>query len=130
MGRMSYLLDTHIILWLAENSAKLTQPVKMVLTDQNIEKYVSIVSAWEVEIKLAIKKLAIEGGIDEFFRIIEENGFELIGVEKEFVQQLAKLPLHHSDPFDRMLIATSLAENMTLVSADRNIHQYDVQYLS
>ena len=56
---MSYLLDTHIILWLAEKSTKLTQPVKAILLNPNEDKYVSVVSAWETEIKLATKKLTI-----------------------------------------------------------------------
>jgi PIN domain nuclease of toxin-antitoxin system len=123
---MNYLLDTHVILWLADNSTKLTQSMKTIIIDQNANKYVSVVSAWEVEIKRAIKKLTIEGGIYEFFNIIDENGFELISVEKEYVKQLAKLPLQHHDPFDRMLIATALVENMTILTVDKNIHQYGV----
>ena len=58
--------------------------------------------------------------------MVESNGFALIGVEKNYVQQLAKLPHYHNDPFDRMLIATAVAENMILVTADANIHQYGV----
>ena len=126
---MNYLLDTHIILWLAEKSAKLTPPVKAILLNPNEDKYVSVVSAWETEIKIKTKKLKIKGGIDEFFRIVEKNGFDLIGVEKDYVRQLAKLPLYHNDPFDRMLIATAVVENMTLLTADRNIHQYGVPYI-
>ena len=53
----------------------------------------------------------------------------MIGVEKDYARQLAKLPPYHNDPFDRMLIATAVAENMTLLTADRNIHQYDVPYI-
>ena len=126
---MKYLLDTHVILWLATNSPLLSETVKRAILDNNNEKYVSIVSAWEVAIKLGTQKLQLEGGLAEFFRMIDENGFLLLGIEREYVQSVQSLPFFHKDPFDRLLIATANVENLTLISIDDNIQKYDVNWI-
>jgi PIN domain nuclease of toxin-antitoxin system len=126
---MKYLLDTHVILWLATNSPFLSETVKRAILDNNNEKYVSIVSAWEVAIKLGTQKLQLEGGLAEFFRMIDENGFLLLGIAREYVQSVQSLPFFHKDPFDRLLIATANVENLTLISIDDNIQKYDVNCL-
>jgi PIN domain nuclease of toxin-antitoxin system len=121
---MKYLLDTHIVLWTAMSPQKLSNSIKAIILDQTAHKYVSIVSAWEFEIKRNLNKIYIENGIDGFFQIIYENGFILLGVEKEYVRQLSLLPSYHNDPFDRMLIATAIVEEMCLVTMDEKIKQY------
>ncbi|MCL2270731.1 MAG: type II toxin-antitoxin system VapC family toxin [Treponema sp.] len=65
---MKYLLDTHVVLWTAENSPLLPDRVKTIILDKDTEKYVSIVSAWEIAIKLGTHKLHLDGGLPEFFR--------------------------------------------------------------
>lgn len=124
-----YLLDTHVVLWIAENSPMLSEKVKNAILDENTEKYVSIVSAWEVAIKLGTKKLRLDGGLPEFFRMIDNNGFYTISVEREYIQKLSTLPDFHKDPFDRLLITTAIIEGMTLISIDQNIHKYNVPLL-
>ncbi|MDR2543571.1 MAG: type II toxin-antitoxin system VapC family toxin [Treponema sp.] len=126
---MKFLLDTHVILWVAENSSFLTDKVKTIILDKNVEKYVSIVSAWEVAIKTGTKKILLDGGLPEFFRMIDENGFYSLSVEREYLQLIPNLHDYHKDPFDRLLVATAIAENMTLITIDENIHKYDVNYL-
>jgi PIN domain nuclease of toxin-antitoxin system len=126
---MKYLLDTHVILWLATNSPFLSETVKRAILDNNNEKYVSIVSAWEVAIKLGTQKLQLDGGLAEFFRMIDENGFFLLGIEREYVHYVQSLPFFHKDPFDRLLIATASVENLTLISIDDNIQKYDVNWI-
>ena len=123
---MKYLLDTHIIMWNALTPQKLSNPIKDIILDSAAEKYVSIVSAWEFEIKRNLNKIELEGGLDGFFQILDENGFILLGVEKEYVRQLSFMPSHHSDPFDRMLIATAIVEEMRLVTMDSKIKQYNI----
>jgi PIN domain nuclease of toxin-antitoxin system len=123
---MKYLLDTHVVLWAAENSPLLSDKAKAAILDETIEKYVSIVSAWEVAIKLGTKKLTLNGGLSEFFHIIDENGYFTISVEREYLHLIPQLPDHHRDPFDRMLIATAISEEMTLLTADENIHKYKI----
>ena len=126
---MKYLLDTHIILWVAQNSPLLSDKVKTAILDENSDKFVSMVSAWEVAIKLGTRKLHLDGGVPEFFRIIKTNGLITLSVEREYIQLIPTLPDFHKDPFDRLIIATALAEDMTLISADENIHRYNLRLL-
>ena len=122
---MKYLLDTHIILWIAENSPKLSAAVKDIILDDSIEKYVSIVSCWEVSIKLNLGKLDLAGGTSEFFRIIRENGFVLLQIAEEHLSILDSLPLRHRDPFDRLLAATAISEKLILLTDDTQLLSYE-----
>jgi len=126
---MKFLLDTHVVLWCALSPDKLSQTVKEVLLDAGTDKYVSIVSAWEFTVKYSLNKLHLDGGVYGFFKIIEENGFSLLGMEREHIHQLARLPFIHHDPFDRMLIATAAAEDLCIVTLDENIVKYNVTHI-
>ena len=121
---MKYLLDTHIVLWLAENSPNLSTAAKDIILDETNEKLVSIASCWEVSIKLSLNKLVLEGGSAEFFRIIKENGFGLLQAMEEHMIVLETLPFHHRDPFDRLLVATVMAENLILFSDNSQLIAY------
>jgi len=121
-----YLLDTHAILWIAENSSMLSAKAKNAVLNASSEKYVSIVSAWEVALKLGAKKLHLDGGLTEFYRMIDDNGFITLPVEREYLNGLSTLPDYHKDPFDRLIISTALAENLTIITVDENIHRYNV----
>jgi PIN domain nuclease of toxin-antitoxin system len=127
---MKYLLDTHIVLWIAEDFPRLSAEMKKALVDVTSEKYVSIVSAWEVSLKLSTGKLSIRDGLQTFFDIIDENGFLSLPVEREYLFQSLNLPPHHKDPFDRLLVATAIVEDMTLITADKYIKKYSVDCLS
>ena len=126
---MNYLLDTHVILWFFDYVKKLTKKAVDVILDSGCKKYVSIVSAWEVAIKINLGKLQFDGGIANFFDKIDENGFELFSVTEDHIKQLESLPLLHRDPFDRLFIAAVMAEDMTLITGDANIHQYNVHWI-
>jgi PIN domain nuclease of toxin-antitoxin system len=126
---MNLLLDTHIILWVAGDNGKLTEKAKQALCDENNVRYVSIVSAWEVAIKLRAQKLWFNGGLSEFYRVIDHNDFYETGVTREYLSLLEELQDIHKDPFDRLLVATALVENFTIVTADENIHKYNVDWL-
>ena len=126
---MKYLLDTHVVLWAAENSPMLSDRVKDIILDEAAEKYVSITSAWEVAIKLGTKKLHLDGGLSEFFRMIDDNGFVTLSVEREYLQYIPQLPDHHKDPFDRLLLSTAITEDMILITIDENIHKYNVSWI-
>jgi PIN domain nuclease of toxin-antitoxin system len=126
---MKFLLDTHVVLWIAENSAMLSAKAKTAILDKTADKYVSIVSAWEVAIKLGTKKLFLDGGLPEFFKMIDSNGFQTLPIEKAYLQRLLALPDSHRDPFDRLLLATAIAEEMTLITADGNFQKYNVPLL-
>ena len=124
-----YLLDTHVVLWVAENSPKLSEKVNQAILNTNSEKHVSIISAWEVALKLKTKKLQLAGGLQEFYKMIDENGFHTLSLEREHLLKLPDIPNYHKDTFDRLLIASALAENMVLITADDNMRKYDVPLL-
>ena len=123
---MRYLLDTHTVLWFAENSTHLSETAKKLILDLNHEKYVSLVSAWEVALKISKKKLKLDGGVREFFHIIDDNGFIVLPLKKEHIEIVSKLPFIHSDPFDRLFIASVIFDRMIFITADENIHAYNI----
>jgi len=126
---MKYILDTHVVLWTANNSPLLSDMAKTAILDETTEKYVSIISAWEVAIKLGTSKLQLNGGLTEFFRMIDENGFLTLPVEREYLRQIPHLPDYHKDPFDRLIVATAIVEDMMLITADENIYKYNIPCL-
>ena len=123
---MRYLLDTHVILWAAENSPLLTEKAKIIFLDRNAEKYISMASVWEVAVKLGTKKLQLEGGLPEFFRMIDENGLYILYPERVYLEKIPDLPDYHRDPFDRLIIATAISENMGIITIDGNFQKYNV----
>ena len=124
---MRYLLDTHTALWLFEGNEKLPQSVRDIICDLENEIYVSIVSAWEVAIKVSLNKLDFDGGVDMFLSAIKDNNIDLLDVVKDdYVKNVEKLTYIHKDPFDRLLISTALAEDLTIITIDENIQKYDV----
>lgn len=126
---MKFLFDTHVILWAAENSPLLSEKAKQAFLSKTAEKYISIASAWEVAIKLGTQKLSLEGGLTEFFRMVDENGLIILDIEREYLNCVRELPMWHKDPFDRLIISTAMTENLTLVSIDENIPKYDVLWV-
>ena len=82
---MRYLLDTHIVLWFFDEIEKLPKSTYHSILDPSSEKYVSIVSAWELAIKIGKKTIDFDGGVSEFFRMVDENGFELLPVRREHI---------------------------------------------
>lgn len=122
----SYLLDTHTVLWLASNPDKLPAKVQNLLLAPSSKLFVSIASAWEVAIKLNLGKLDLEGGISTFFDICSANSVQILNINKNALEALPDLPFIHRDPFDRLLVVTALTENLTMLSADKNIQQYKI----
>jgi PIN domain nuclease of toxin-antitoxin system len=123
-----YLLDTHVALWLFEGNEKLSQNARNIIFDTDNEIYVSIISAWEVAIKVSIDKLDFEGGSKAFLNAIEANNIDLLGVDGEYIKAVEKLPFIHRDPFDRLIIASALVENFTIITDDDNIKKYDTLF--
>ena len=97
------------------------------IEDHNNESFLSIVSLWEMAIKISIDKLSIDGEFEEFIpEQMELNGIQTLPVNFAHLTQVAKLPFHHRDPFDRLLIVQAKTEKMRLISRDRAFASYDV----
>jgi len=123
---MRYLLDTHTMLWFLEDSAKLPTRLRKELLKPRNARYVSTVSLWEVAIKMAISKLTFDGGFDALCDAVTRSGISVLPVSTLHIRGVVALPFVHKDPFDRLLISTALSENMTIITADENIHKYNV----
>ena len=126
---MRYLLDTHTALWLFEGNAKLSRIAQDIIFNAENEIYVNIVSVWEVAIKVSLNKLGFDGGAEAFLSAIEANNINIMGVGGDYVKVVEKLRFIHRDPFDRMIISTAIAENLTIITIDENIQKYDVSWV-
>jgi len=125
---MRYLLDTHTLLWYFDDSPNLPALVAELIESFNVQKYVSVASLWEFTIKRSLGKLDFEGGVETFWEMIVSNKFNILQITEPYLSELEKLPFLHRDPFDRLLIATAITEDMTILTADNSIHQYDVMW--
>ncbi|ACC84368.1 type II toxin-antitoxin system VapC family toxin [Nostoc punctiforme] len=124
---MSFLLDTHILLWFLENDSKLSDRVREVITNPENLIFVSAISAWEISIKQSLGKLISPGNLEEALRF---SRFEILSMTLTHGIKVADLPLHHKDPFDRMLIAQALVEGLTIITVDQKLKFYDVPLFS
>lgn len=121
-----YLLDTHAVLWYLENSENLSAKARNIILDMNQSIYVSSLSYWELTIKSGLKKLKLPDTILRFIERAESFQLQTIGIKPEYLTILHDLPLHHRDPFDRLLIATAIAENIPIISRDGLLDSYDI----
>jgi PIN domain nuclease of toxin-antitoxin system len=123
---MNYILDTHTIIWFLNDDDKLSKTADNTITSKNNKNFVSIVSLWELAIKINLNKFKFDGGFSAFLELINKNGFEILPLKCKHIHGLFELPFIHKDPFDRILISTSIAEKMPLITADENIRRYNV----
>jgi PIN domain nuclease of toxin-antitoxin system len=122
---MSLLLDTHVVLWWLSDDASLDDDIKTRL-DHEPDIYVSAASLWEVGIKQAIGKLTDPANLLEHIR---DSAFRPLPMTFEHAIAASRLPLIHRDPFDRMLIAQAVCEDLTLVTRDPEVQKYQVAFL-
>ncbi len=121
------LLDTHAVLWFWWADARLSPRATAMICDPACRKVVSPATAWEVAIKVSLGKLDIGGPYRGFFpEQMERNHFEWLPIADEHLATVATLPFHHRDPFDRLLVAQALCENLTLVSGDPALDAYGI----
>lgn len=122
---MSLLLDTHVVLWWLDDDPTLADHIKDRL-DQDPDVYVSSATAWEVSIKQALGKLSPPDLPEK----IRDSGFRHLSITADHGIAAGRLPMHHRDPFDRILIAQAHIEGLTLVTRDVHIQKYDVSILA
>jgi PIN domain nuclease of toxin-antitoxin system len=118
------LLDTHTLLWFLEDSPKLPSEIKEQIENNN-EIVVSIVSFWEIAIKLSINKLRLQFEFQELPTILEELEISILPLSFEDTNIYLSLPLHHRDPFDRILIAQAMNSSLSIASADIAFDAYE-----
>lgn len=123
---MKILLDTHILLWWLGDDPMLSKKARSLISDKKNLVFVSAASTWEVMIKKALGKLEVPENLIE---ILKDNHFKHLPITLEHTMTIAQLPKHHHDPFDRMLVAQSNCESLTLMTADEKLTFYDVSHL-
>ena len=127
---MRLLLDTHTLLWLLSGAPELSIGAREVIFDARNEKWLSIVSLWEITIKVGVGKLRLREPLADFLVQVETNQMiRLLPIQSAHLLRLESLPLHHRDPFDRLMAAQALSEGCTLVSIDSILDAYGVTRL-
>lgn len=121
---MSLLLDTHALIWIYQNSERLSSNVRSILETQDDQLFISMASLWEMAIKTGLGKLEIGVEFEKFVHEITDNGIQILPIETTHIICYASLPFHHGDPFDRMIAAQVLVEKINLVSVDQIFEKY------
>lgn len=122
----SLLLDTHVLLWALADPDSLSPPARAALESGATPAYLSAASVWEISIKRRSGKLTAP---DDLVAQAQAIGFEPLPIGFDHAQLAGELPLHHRDPFDRMLVAQALAETLTIVTKDPQFGAYGVKTL-
>ena len=123
---MNLLLDTHIVLWWLDDHPALSYTVKNHIAKGENLVFISAAVVWEIRIKEALGKLDIPS---DFSRILDHQPFEKLAIKVEHAHAVKDLPLHHRDPFDRMLIAQAVTEGLTIATHDPVFEKYSVPLL-
>lgn len=125
---MRLLLDTHVWLWMQTAPEKFSPRVRDVLADSGQELFLSAASSLEISIKYAIGKLPLPEPPNEYVpRRLTEDGILELPVHHRHALRVADLPLHHRDPFDRLLVAQAQIEDLPLMTADPQLEEYDLE---
>lgn len=121
---MNYLCDTHIFLWWLENDKRLKSPIRDIIKDSTNGLIVSVVSGWEISIKLQNNpEFKMKSTVEECYR---KASMEVLDVKLRHVLEFNKLPVIHKDPFDRMLVAQATSDGLALITSDPKIWKYNV----
>ena len=126
---MSYLLDTSSFLWFVDDDKRLSTVAAELLENSSNAIYLSLVSIWEVAIKVNLGRgLVLSHPFPEFIDDqLNTNRFQVLNINISHLKRVAELPLIHRDPFDRLLVAQSLADDLPIISSDRAFDMYDIE---
>ena len=122
---MNLLLDTHVLLWALDNDPSLSQAARKAIIDGDNIVFVSAATAWEIAIKRALGKLNAPTG--DYLEELRRHRFTPLDITSEHALAVERLPSHHADPFDRILVAQAQIEKLTLITRDSRIQAYDVR---
>lgn len=122
-----YLIDTHAFLWLATDDPQLAPAARNIFVDHEQECFLSAASVWEMAIKSSLGKLTLATSLEHLVRGGLERGLRLLDVTASHAYRIERLPFHHRDPFDRILVAQAMHEGMELISRDPQLDLYPVR---
>ncbi|MEL6797432.1 MAG: type II toxin-antitoxin system VapC family toxin [Planctomycetota bacterium] len=121
---VGYLLDTHVLLWWLSDPAKLDEHARSVIADGSSRVLFSAAGAWEMAIKKALGRLDFPSNLSE---VLQRDRIEVLPISLEHALGVGELPMHHTDPFDRLMISQALREGLTLVTRDPAMEEYGVE---
>lgn len=121
---MKYLIDTHVFIWFMEGNPSFSPNAKNIMLDKDNEIFISIASLWEISIKNSIGKLPLSKKFDEISDVLYDNLIEILPIEFSHTVENNRLPFHHRDPFDRIIISQAIVEKIDFISADNVFDDY------
>ena len=124
---MAFIFDTHAFLWFVSGDKQLPETVKSKIMDIVESCFLSVASLWEITIKRQIGKLTLDISLEELFEYADRNQIEIIQITYDHLTTLSNLPGHHNDPFDRLIVAQTISENLTLISRDKGLKKYKIK---
>jgi len=125
---MRVLLDTHALLWLITGDARLSETARNIYLNSENALYFSIISLWEICIKKSLEKISLKNGWLETIRDeMKINAIQWLAVEIGHCAKVIDLPFHHRDPFDRILVAQSMVEDLVILTRDNRFAAYGIQ---
>jgi len=124
---LKYILDTHTFIWCNDDPQLLSEKVVALCEDPSNKLFVSLASVWEMQIKLQLKKLKLSASLESIIEQQQANNIELLTLTTQHILNLSTLPMHHKDPFDRLIISQANMDNAILLSADKKLELYDVK---
>jgi PIN domain nuclease of toxin-antitoxin system len=126
---MNYLLDTHTLIWFINGDRFLSARARKAIESDTASNFVSIASLWEIAIKISLDRLSINVPFEKLSDELNKNNFQLLPITFTDTVILSTLEFHHRDPFDRLLIAQSIANDFTLISKDKELSGYEIKLL-
>ncbi len=126
---MQLLIDTHILIWFLEGNNLLANSRRQIISDSQNEVFVSIASLWEMAIKISVGKLTLAKPLGDVIKQISIENIGILPILPEHTLRVSTLPFHHRDPFDRIIIAQSQVENLSIMTDDGAFNDYGVRLL-
>lgn len=121
---MNYLIDTHVLLWYIVGDKRIDEDIQEKLESDTNSIFLSNASLWEIAVKVSIGKLILKGTISDLKKYLDDKGFILLEYDYEDLETLLKLPFHHQDPFDRLIIAQAKTKSLEVITNDSHIQKY------
>ena len=127
---MKILLDTHAFLWMITGAEDLSKTARKIVLNSENTLFLSMASVWEMAIKSSLGKLTLRQPLKQFIpEQLQMSGISLLNIAFQHIAKVALLPLHHRDPFDRLLIAQSLVDKINILSSDKVFDAYKLKRL-
>ena len=127
---MKYLLDTHSLLWIITEDSRLSKKAERIYLDAENDICLSMASIWELAIKSSLEKISLKKPLDEFVeKHIRGNNIKILDIRLPHVLRIERLPFHHRDPFDRLIISQAIEDNLTIIGCDKAFDMYSVKQI-